>query len=360
VSLELQIPRDPGRPVNDETAAGAAGGGNRPGRVTMAKVASAAGVSVPTVSKVLNGRADVAPETRRRVEELLTEFGYARPAARQRPAGLIDLVFTDFSAWSTEIMKGAEAAALANLTRLAVSIVPDEDDEERWLSSLARSRTDGVILVLTELSPEHRRLLQSLHVPTVIIDPVGEPDPATPSIGAANWSGGLAATEHLIGLGHRRIGAIIGWPTVLCRQARLDGYRAALERASIPYDPDIVVYGGFRYEDGLESANHLLDLPDPPTAIFAASDQQALAVYEAARAHRLRLPDDLSIVGFDDVPMAQWASPPLTTLHQPLARMAALAVEMLLDGNPGRFNNRVELATNLVVRSSTAPPPGRG
>jgi LacI family transcriptional regulator len=345
--------------MSDETVAEAAGGG-RPGRVTMAAVASAAGVSVPTVSKVLNGRADVAPETRRRIETLLTEFGYARPASRQRPAGLIDLVFSDFSAWSTEIMKGAEAAALANTTRLAVSVVSDEEDEERWLSSLARSRTDGVILVLTELSPEHRRLLQSLHVPTVIIDPVGEPEPGTPSIGAANWSGGLTATEHLIGLGHRRIGAIIGWPNVLCRQARLDGYRAALGRAGIPYDPDIVIYGGFRYEDGLEAARHLLDLPDPPTAIFAASDQQALAVYEAAREHRMRLPEDLSIVGFDDVPMAQWVSPPLTTLHQPLARMAALAVDILLDGDPGRFSDRVELATNLIVRSSTAPPPARG
>jgi LacI family transcriptional regulator len=342
--------------VSDEMAAAAADEGTRPGRVTMAKVASAAGVSVPTVSKVLNGRADVAPGTRRKVEETLTQFGYARPASRQRRAGLIDLVFTEFSAWSTEIMKGAEAAALNNLTRLAVSIVPDEDAEDKWLSSLSRSRTDGVILVLTELSPEHRRLLQSLYVPTVIIDPVGEPDPHTPSIGAANWSGGLAATEHLIALGHRRIGAIIGWPNVLCRQARLDGYRAALSRADIPYDTDIVIYGGVQYEDGLDAANQLLDLPDPPTAIFAVSDQQALAVYEAARTHRLRLPDDLSIVGFDDVPMAQWVSPPLTTLHQPLARMAALAVDMLLDGDPDRFSNRVELATNLVVRSSTAPP----
>jgi LacI family transcriptional regulator len=342
--------------VSDEVAAAAADEGSRPGRVTMAKVASAAGVSVPTVSKVLNGRADVAPGTRRKVEETLTQFGYARPASRQRRAGLIDLVFTEFSAWSTEIMKGAEAAALNNLTRLAVSIVPDEDAEDKWLSSLSRSRTDGVILVLTELSPEHRRLLQSLHVPTVIIDPVGEPDPDTPSIGAANWSGGLAATEHLVALGHRRIGAIIGWPNVLCRQARLDGYRAGLSRAGIPYDADIVIYGGVRYEDGLDAANQLLDLPDPPTAIFAATDQQALAVYEAARTHRLRLPDDLSIVGFDDVPMAQWVSPPLTTLHQPLARMAALAVDMLLDGDPDRFSNRVELATNLVVRSSTARP----
>lgn len=346
--------------MTGETAARATGRESRPGRVTMAKVASAAGVSVSTVSKVLNGRADVAPDTRRRVEAQLTEFGYARPASRERPAGLIDLVFPEFTEWSTEIMKGAQAAALAKLTRLAVSIIPDEEDEERWLSSLARSRTDGVILVLTELSPEHRRLLRSLHVPTVIIDPVGEPDPETPSIGAANWSGGLAATEHLIGLGHRRIGAIIGWPNVMCRQLRLDGYRAALGRASIPYDSALVIYGGFRYEDGLEAANRLLDLPDPPTAIFAASDQQALAVYEAARVHRLHLPEDLSIVGFDDVPMAQWASPPLTTLHQPLARMAALAVEMLLDGNSSRFNNRVELATNLVVRSSTAPPPTRG
>jgi DNA-binding LacI/PurR family transcriptional regulator len=177
-----------------------------------------------------------------------------------------------------------------------------------------------------------------------------------PSIGAANWAGGMAATEHLIGLGHRRIGTITGRPAVLCSQARLDGYRAALARAGIAADPALVAVGDFHYESALTAALAMLDLPDPPTAIFAASDLQAMGVYEAARQRELRVPADLSVVGFDDVPMARWLPPPLTTMRQPLAEMAALAVRTVREGDSADFNHRVELSTNLVVRSSTAPP----
>jgi DNA-binding LacI/PurR family transcriptional regulator len=325
----------------------------------MAEVASAAGVSIPTVSKVLNDRADVAAATRLRVEALLVEFGYARPASKSRSAGLVDLVFTDFSAWATEIIEGAEEAARANSVRLVVSATPTAEDQERWLEGLARTRTDGVILVLNELSPQHHRRLESLRVPLVIVDPVGRPDPAVPSIGAANWAGGVTATEHLIGLGHRRIGTITGRANVLCSQARLDGYRTALQMAGIAYDPSIVAYGDFHHASALKSASLMLDLADPPTAIFAASDLQAMGVYEAARRRRLHLPADLSVVGFDDVPMAEWVAPPLTTLHQPLAEMASLALQTLLEGDSGRFNHRVELSTNLVIRESTAAPSRR-
>jgi LacI family transcriptional regulator len=328
-----------------------------PSRVRMAEVAAAAGVSVPTVSKVVNGRMDVSPETRRRVQALLAETGYARSTPRRdKPADLIDLVFTEFSEFSTEILRGAEETATHAGVRVAVTTASSDSDRERWLNNLAASRTDGVILVLTELSAQHRKRLAALHVPIVIIDPVGQPDPAVPSIGAANWAGGMAATEHLIGLGHRRIGTITGRPAVLCSQARLDGYRAALARAGIAADPALVAVGDFHYESALTAALAMLDLPDPPTAIFAASDLQAMGVYEAARQRELRVPADLSVVGFDDVPMARWLPPPLTTMRQPLAEMAALAVRTVREGDSADFNHRVELSTNLVVRSSTAPP----
>ena len=328
-------------------------------RVTMAVIAAAADVSVPTVSKVLNGRADVAAETRVRVESVLGELGYARsPRRRTQPARLIDLVCTEFSPWAAEIIRGASAAALAAKCRVAVTAVGNDADVDNWLRSLAASRTDGVILVLTELSRAHRSRLAALQVPVVIVDPVGQPDPEVLSIGAANWAGGLAATEHLIELGHRRIATITGSPAVLCSQARLDGYRAALERAGIGFGPELVRTGDFHYESAFTAASELLRLPDRPTAIFAASDVQALGVYEAARQNGLRLPQDLSVVGFDDVPMAQWVSPPLTTLRQPLADMATLAARTLLAGESMGFQNRVELATTLVVRSSTQPPPG--
>ena len=329
-----------------------------PKRVTMAEVAAAARVSIPTVSKVLNGRADVAPGTRERIESLLSEYGYRGAPRKPRHRGLIDLVFTDLSPWAIEIIHGAEHAALAAKARIAVTMVSDHQEISRWLASLAARPSDGVILVLTELAPQHRNRLDALGLPLVIVDPVGRPDPAVPSIGAANWAGGLAATQHLVDLGHRRIATITGRPSVLCSQARLDGYRAALERAGIPIDPALIVAGDFRYESALAAASRLLSLPDPPTAIVTASDIDAMGVYEAARQHDLRLPRDLSVVGFDDVPMAQWMAPPLTTVRQPLAEMAALAVRTLVANDAHQYNQRVELATNLVVRSSTAPPAG--
>ena len=185
-------------------------------KVTLAHVAAAAGVSVPTVSKVVHGRADVAAETRSRVEALLAEYNYATPRRSGRP-GLIDLVFTDeLNPWAVEIISGAEKAAFAAGHRVAVSVLAGEAATDKWLARLSASRTDGVILVLTELSPAHRRQLAALHVPVVIVDPVGQPDPRIPSVGAANWAGALMAAEHLIELGHRRIGTITGRPALLC------------------------------------------------------------------------------------------------------------------------------------------------
>ncbi len=148
-------------------------------------------------------------------------------------------------------------------------------------------------------------------------------------------------------------------PSLLCSQAGLDGYRAALEREGIPADPALVYSGDFHFEAALVAATDMLKLDAPPTAIFAGSDMQAMGVYEAARLHRLRIPDDLSVVGFDDLPMSGWVSPPLTTIIQPLAPMAAMATRAilaLLDGRTDTSSNRVELTTSLVVRASTAPP----
>src|ERR1700756_1969644 len=182
-------------------------------RVTMAEIAAAAEVSVPTVSKVLNGRGDVADETRTRVESVLGELGYARSYRRKaQPARIIDLLCHELSPWAAEIISGASAVALAAKSRLPVPPVGNDADVEHWLKSLAASRTDGVILVLTELSSPHRNRLAALQIPVVIVDPVGRPDPEVLTIGAANWAGGLAATEHLLPLGHRRIPTTTGNP----------------------------------------------------------------------------------------------------------------------------------------------------
>jgi len=328
-------------------------------KVTLAQVAAAAGVSVPTVSKVVHGRADVAAGTRSRVEALLAEYHYAAPRRAGRP-GLIDLVFTsELNAWSVEIISGAEKAAFAEGHRVAVSVLAGETAMEQWLARLSAGRADGVILVLTELSPAHRRQLAAMNVPAVIVDPVGQPDPRIPSVGAANWAGGLMATEHLIELGHRRIGTITGRPALLCSQARVDGYRAALGHSGIPVAGELVRTGDFHFEAALAAATQMLSLADPPTAIFAGNDVEAMGVYEAARLHRLRIPDDLSVVGFDDLPMSAWVSPPLTTVAQPLEQMAAVATRMVLETAADETSHRVELATSLVIRSSTAAPAQR-
>jgi LacI family transcriptional regulator len=191
-----------------------------------------------------------------------------------------------------------------------------------------------------------------------VVDPVNLPDADLPSVGTTNWAGGLAATDHLTSLGHTRIGAIAGPPEYLCSRARLDGYRSALDRARVPHRPELIRHGDFQHEGGFLRGSELLNLPEPPTAIFAGSDQQALGVYEAARQHGLRVPQDLSIVGFDDLPVARWISPPLTTVRQPLTEMGWTAASMLGDLIEGKPlpTQRVELSTELIVRESTAAP----
>jgi LacI family transcriptional regulator len=325
-------------------------------RVTLQRVADLAEVSVPTVSKVLNGHDDIGAETRQRVESAIAQSGYQRRGTSRRSGGLIDLVFGDLSPWSVDIIRGAEEAALHAGLRVAVSVAKSRGDISQWVNSVERGNTDGVILTLSDLSDAAWTRLRRLKKRIVVIDPVGQPEAGIPSIGSSNWSGGMQATEHLLGLGHRRIATITGRIDTLCAQARLDGYRAALARAGIAADPVLVAEGDFRFESALVSASDLLSLEEPPTAIIAASDVQAMGVYEAARRHELRIPEDLSVIGFDDIPSAAWMAPPLTTVRQPLAEMAALAVRMLVTGNSADYNNRAELSTNLVVRGSTAEP----
>ena len=328
-------------------------------RVTITAIAREAGVSVPTVSRVVNGRSDVSPQTRERVEELLRRHGYRRRSPRFREtASLIDLVFNDLdSPWAVEIIRGVEDVAHGAGVGTVVSAIHRRPMSARqWLRNLQARATDGVILVISDLEPPLHAELRRLNVPTVVVDPAGVPTLDVPTIGATNWSGGLAATEHLLGLGHRKIGFIAGPRQLLCSRARLDGYRAALEGAGIAMREDYIRPGNFYHQAGYDGAVALLDLPDPPTAIFAASDQMALGVYEAVRQRSLRVPNDVSVVGFDDLPEARWSSPPLTTVRQPLAEMGLLAARTVLRLARGEDveSPRIELATELVVRDSSA------
>jgi LacI family transcriptional regulator len=332
-----------------------------PDRVKITDIARAAGVSPPTVSKVLNGRAEVSPETRERVQSALRDYNYQRrPSGKQPKAGLVDLVIKELATpWSVEIIRGAEDACREAGIGLVVSAVhSDRMDTQRWLDNLAGRHSDGVLLAVSDLEAGDRARLAALGVPLVVIDPVGDPDPGIPSIGSTNWAGGLAATEHLVGLGHRRIAMIAGLPDLLCTQARLGGYRTALERGGITPDPDLLRFGDHFPPSGYTAALELLDLPDPPTAIFAGTDLQAFGAYKALQSRGVRIPEDVSVVGFDDLAACDWVSPPLTSVHQRLVDMARMAVQVLQErsGTERAEATRVELATSLVVRESTAPP----
>jgi LacI family transcriptional regulator len=330
-------------------------------RVTIMTIAQEAGVSVPTVSRVLNGRSDVSPRTRERVEQLLQEHGYRRRVSRQSGrANLVDLVFNDLdSPWAVELIRGVEDVTHAAGVGTVVSAVHRRSSAtKQWLQNLRARASDGVIFVTSDLTPPVYSELHRLGIPVVVVDPAGGGAADVPTIGATNWAGGRSATEHLVSLGHRRIALIAGPKHLLCSRARLDGYRAALEAAGIAVDQRLIQQGDFQHEGGFVACGALLDLPEPPTAVFASSDTMALGAYEAARRRGLRVPDDLSVVGFDDLPEARWSSPPLTTIRQPLIEMGSLAARTVLRLAQGEQieTPRVELATDLVVRDSTAAP----
>jgi LacI family transcriptional regulator, xylobiose transport system transcriptional regulator len=305
------------------TTAGGNGGG--PTRRTIADVARVAGVSVPTVSKVLNGRSDVSAATRRRVEQVIRDEGYRSSRRAGRTAPLIEVVFNELeSEWALEIIKGVERVATPRDLGVVLSEMHADGAPERgWMDSVLARRPAGVIAVLSELDDDIRAQLRTRGIPLVVVDPTGEPLHDTPSVGATNWNGGLSATRHLLELGHRRIAVIAGPVRLLCSRARLDGFRSAMDAAGVPVDPALIRYGDFHLDAGAREGRALLALPDRPTAIFASNDLQALGVYQAARDLRLHVPDDVSIVGFDDLPIATWVSPPLTTVRQPLVQMAA-------------------------------------
>jgi LacI family xylobiose transport system transcriptional regulator len=329
-------------------------------KVKLDELADEAGVSLSTVSKVLNGRSDVSARTRAKVEEILDRQGYQRRAGLPNRGTLIELVFPELeTAWAMEIIRGVENIARANGLSVVLTESGDRDSPSAaWITGVLRRRPVGVVLVFSDLAADAKAKLRSRAIPFVVIDPAGDPAPDVPSVGSANWSGGLAATRHLIELGHTRIAAITGRDDMMCSFARLDGYRSAMNSAGIAIDDRFVRFGNFQVDGGRSIALELLSLPDRPTAIFAGSDLQALGVIEAARTLGLRVPDNLSIVGYDDLQLAQWSSPALTTVHQPLTAMAEEASRLVIRMSETHIDPapRMDLATRLIVRESTAAP----
>ncbi|MGW4022515.1 LacI family DNA-binding transcriptional regulator [Streptomyces sp. NPDC005009] len=332
---------------------------------TLAVVAREAGVSVPTASKVVNGREDVAPETRRRVTEALDRLGYIRRPRFDggRAPRLVDLVVHSLeTSGSGAVLHGAEEAAddagLELVVSAALTRSRAERPEQRWLDKLVLRGSSGVLFHLAELSEPQYAWLAQHRIPFVMIDPVLEPPAGVVSVGAANWRGGVTATEHLLALGHERIAVVAGHRHTLCADARIAGYRSALAAAGVRHRPEYVRHAGSDEGAAGRRVRELLDLPEPPTAVFVCSDRMALDVYEAMAERGLRVPDDMSVVGYDDLPEARWLTPALTTVRQPLSEMAATALRLLLrmmDGHRPE-STRTELSTRLVERASTARP----
>jgi LacI family transcriptional regulator len=336
----------------------------RPGRVTIREIADLAGVSIATVSRVVNGHSDVSEETRELVSAIVREHGYAaNRSARGLSAGrtgfvgvLVPLVYP---VYFSAILSGAAEALYDHELRLVLSPTHHEHEREvTLLDRLMHGMTDGALIVLPEESTDELAALMDSGYSFVVVDPLMPVDARIPSVSATHASGANQAMQHLLDLGHRRIGMITGPRGWVATEDRRRGYLAALASAGIVPDPALERSSNFEIAGGVEAAVDLLQLPDAPTAIFAFNDNLAIGVLQAARALGLRVPGDLSVVGFDDVEHATIVTPTLTTVRQPLAEMGRTAVSLLMRILAGQRVEtlRIELGTRLVVRESTGPP----
>jgi LacI family transcriptional regulator len=329
-------------------------------RITIAEIAARAGVSTPTVSRVIKGRPDVAPATRARIEQLLEESGYieskAAKAPRKNSGGVVDLVVHDLDNPAViEIMRGVEAALASSELSLALSATHEDPHEEKqWLEKIRDRGSKGVVFVRPRGRSSSLQELRRMGIPFAICNHLGELGLDIPSVGTTNWAGGRIAVEYLLSLGHRRIGMIGGPTTLRCSLDRIAGYRTALEAAGIPIDPELIRPGDFGLQSGYAQTCALLDLPDPPTAIFASNDLEAMGVYKALYLRNIHVPEQMSVIGFDNIPFASVVSPGLTTIYQPLFDMGRMATTMLLRLIAGEslVSAQVELATTLITPSA--------
>lgn len=331
--------------------------------VTIIDVAREAGVSYATVSRVINNKEHVRPDKREAVLRAMTRLGYvANQQARSLAGGrsrVVGVLVQDLgTSYMGAIIRGIdEALDAAQYDLMLYTTHRRKMRESAYVGAITRGLADGVLLVLPTNADAYLETLQRQGFPYMLVDHQGDVDNRH-SVIATNYQGGYDATRYLIDLGHRRIGHITGILSVGAAAERLAGYRAALAAAGLPADPALVAEGDFFQPTGFSGAQALLDLADPPTAIFAANDDMAFGVIEAAHVRGLRIPEDLSVIGFDDIPHAAFIHPPLTTVRQPLEQMGRVAAETLLhliDGDKDVLT-QVVLPTELMIRNTCCPP----
>ncbi|MCX6032206.1 MAG: LacI family DNA-binding transcriptional regulator [Chloroflexi bacterium] len=324
--------------------------------VTIQNVAKTSGVSVSTVSRVLNAKGDVALDTQNKIQDVIEQLGYtsnlAARSMRSRKMNLIGLIMPDIGhPFAIEVMKGVNRAIAESEYDLLVYTTGDvrkfetASHEQKYVSLLNNSITDGVILV----APAAAEFASD--APIVSIDPAVV-NPSYPSIHATNYQGAMDAMRYLLGLGHRRIGFISGRPELESSIRRMKGYHDALEQAGLSVDDSLIAAGDYTTETAVICTRSLLALENPPTAIFAANDQSAIGVLQVANEMGLKIPDDLSVVGFDNIPEAAHLN--LTTVDQFIAEMAYTATNKLLSLiNGDELDEQItKMQTQLVIRGS--------
>ena len=324
--------------------------------MTIREVAAQAGVSVATVSKVINGRYGVAADTIARVNAVINDLGYqaslVAQSLRNHRTNVIGILVADLEPFSAELLKGAADAIRGSGFEMVVySAGGLADDhvgwERRYLSRLSGTLIDGAVLVTPTVVDVN------YGAPIVAIDPhTGQSE--LPTIDSDNLRGGQLATAHLLGLGHRRIAMLSGRPDLESSRLREQGYRQAMTAAGVPVSEDLVLVGGYDAQASAECTRTLLASADPPTAIFAANDVSAIAAIQAAVGLGLRVPADLSVVGFDNIPESALCAPPLTTVNQPIRQMGERSIQLLLRLMRGDHveDTHITLQTDLVVRQS--------
>lgn len=328
-------------------------------RITIRDVAAQAGVSVATVSKVINERYGVAAGTIERVRAVISELGYeaslVAQSLRNQRTNVIGVLVADIEPFSAELLKGAADAIRGSGFELVVYSAGGRASEQvgweaRYLSRLSGTLLDGAVLVTPTITEADMRR----GTPIVAVDPhTGPAD--LPTVAADSLAGAREMTAHLLGLGHRRIGLIAGRSDLQSSQLREAGYREALEAAGIPVQEELIAPGGYDPQVARESARAMLAAPNRPTAIVSANDISAIAVMKTARELGLRVPEDVSVAGFDNIPESALSEPSLTTVEQPIQEMGRRAVAMLISLIRGEdvAEQHVILPTKVIVRAST-------
>jgi len=331
---------------------------------TIKDVALRAGVSVTTVSHVVNDTRHVSAKGRERVEEAIRELGYvpnamARSLKSNTTSTLGMLIPNSSNPYFAEIVRIVEDRCFGAGYTLVLCNTDDEPRRQSvYLQVLAERRIDGLIVVSTGAGDDDSLVTQlhGLRIPTVLVDREIA-DPACDLVETAHMQGGLLAVRHLLSLGHKRIACIGGPVGVMPSEQRIEGWRMALAEAGATPNADALLWrGGFTSQGGYEAMHAILRTEEAPSAVFVCNDLMAIGALRAAHESGVHVPDELSIVGFDDIELSAYTSPPLTTVAQPKERIGALAVDMLLErvGGKRRDARKVVLQPELRVRASTA------